>query len=220
MKLNEIEGAQYGRLRNPDSVGRAAVRRETNIAYGELLQAIRDADSDIADVVRPIDVQANLNTYPLPAGVDTMRRVERFDLTTNQNATTPVAIPCRQIPFTLLARDPGPGYSLGPTGIILVPMPWQDFAGGLRLTFLPQAEPLEDDDQEPQVPAKLHDVISSKSMARVLSLAGAAAANPEEVNAWIIRNERLMITYLNPSGRESVTRIFRANNIYRPKGLP
>jgi hypothetical protein len=218
MNVNQIEAMALGRVLNPDAIRRVSLRAELQGAYEGLVQEVRDADTEIADDVQLFDLTAELNTYPIPTDAEFIRRVERLDLT-GIGVASPMAIVCRPIPFQQLDRAyrlGSPAYVLGPTGMILIPTPHNDYTEGLRITWLPVAEDLLEDDQVPRLPKQLHDPLAALLLRRLLSLAGVQPGS-QGVGDWIAEQQRSIINYLNPSGREAITRFNRTLSLYGPR---
>lgn len=220
MTVNEIEGMAMGRIANPDIVRRMSMRAELNGAYREMVQDVRDADTEVCDQTGFFDLISGRNEYQRPPNADSIRRLERFDLS-GLGVSDPVATPCKPVPFQQIDR----AYRLGaaaycidaPTGLILIPKPALDYVDGARITWLPVAEELIEDEQVPRIPYQLHDHLASRLMRRLLSIAGVRVENREAVADWIVRQQQFLITFLNPSGSEYVTRFSRRMAIYGPR---
>jgi hypothetical protein len=218
MNVNQIEAMALGRIANPDAIRRVSLRAELQGAYEGLVQEVRDADTEIADDVQLFDLTAGLNTYPIPIESEFIRRVERLDMA-GVGLSTPVAVVCRPIPFQQFDRAyrlGSPTYCLAPTGMVLIPTPANDYVQGIRITWLPVAEDLLEDDQVPRLPKQLHDPLAALLLRRLLSLAGVQAGS-QGVGDWIAEQQRSIINYLNPSGREAITRFNRTLSIYGPR---
>ena len=219
MTVEEIEGMAIARVADPQGIRSAPLLRELNGAYREMVQEIRDADTEIADNIQTFDLEAGVNTYPVPTDSDSIRRVERFDLS-GVGVAEPAAVPCRRVPYAQIDRAFHVGsasYCLTPTGIVLIPRPTLDYVDGLRITTLPVAEDLVDQSQTPRIPKPLHDPLAAMLLRRLLSMQGVQPANASGVGDWLSQQHKFLITYLNPSGREAVTRFGRTSSLYQPR---
>lgn len=223
MTVEEIKGTVLGRVADPSKLEETPLLAEMNAAHRELIQAIRDADTELCDNVQRFDLQAGLNTYPPPKDFDSIRKVERFDLS-GIAIREPVAVPCTPVPYAVIDRSyrlGRPAYVIVPSGIpgagniVLVPIPSLDLTDGLRITTLPVAEKLVANEQTPRVPEPLHDVLAGFTLRRCGSLHGVNLS--DGAPDWIKSMYTFLVTYLNPSGRAAVTRFIPAVSFYGGK---
>ena len=215
MTVNEMEGAGLARVLNPGAVGGLPIRRELNGAYREVVQAIRDADTNLCDQISTLDLLADQNVYQLPDGIDTIRSVSRCDMYGQFGTEDPVFTPCGKMEIEFIQRARTFAYAIGPTGLVLWPTPPLDYPQALRILSLPIAEDLIVDTQVPQIPKQLHDCIVGRLVRRLGSLANVQLSSG--VADFIATQERYLIGFLNPSGRESINRFARTKSLYSPK---
>lgn len=228
MKLVDIEAMCVARLINPGDVVLTALRHEMNGAYREQIQAIRDADTEILDQLQTFPLIQDFDVYQLPRHADSIRRVERFDLCgiiANEDNRVPATI--QPVPYAIMERAYrlSPCYVIVPpvsdaTGndtygsILFVPKPSQSMERGFRITWMPSAEPLVENEQEPRTPTPLHDALAARTLRRILSIGGLQAADPRAAADWIGTQLAFEVTYLNPSGRQAVTSLTRKTALY------
>lgn len=221
MLVNDIEGAALARVMNPDSVGRNPLRRELQGAYREVVQTIRDSDSEMCDDVAYVDLVALKNTYPVPASTDSIRRVERRDMTSLVADDDMVYAPCGRVALSLLSRARTPAYAMTPGSstaaptFTIWPTPPNDFERGVRVITMPEAEDLNDDTQTPRLKRQLHEPIVAHLIRRLGSLAGVQLA--PDATDYIATQEKYLMAFINPNGREVIQRFARTKTTYHPR---
>lgn len=217
MTVNQIEGMALSRVQNPDDIRRLPLRRELQGAFDEIIQDIRDADSDLADDTTKFDLTAEVNTYPFPRAMDSIKRVGRYDLT-GAGVEDPIEVPCRPVPFNQIEKMGQigvPCYCVTPVGMVIWPTPSTDMRQALHVITLPVAEDLVEDGDYPAIPAQMHQPLAAKLMRRLGTMAGVTLA--DGAADFITEQARYLNAFLHPSNREAVTRFVRTKAIYQTR---
>lgn len=215
MNANQMEGAALARVMDPNVVGRLPLRRELNGAYRDIVQMIRDADTDICDDVQWIDLVEGENKYTITSDADSIRMVNRFDLSGQDLIADPIGVPIYQVPLQQMINAGRPAYAFGPDGFIIFPTPRVDRERGMRITFRPIAEELFDDVSTPRLPYQLHDGIVAKLVRRLGSLAGVQLTSGAA--DFIDQQEKYVMRFIKPTGAQNVTSFVRNKGLYTPR---
>lgn len=212
MTLLEMEGLLFEYIANRDTVGRRRARLALFQGLQETREAARDAGSDRLDATDLFDLTADQNILPLPKHIGEIRLVERLDQGSNARPLTRIP-PRERHNSTVKGTN---GYFVSGSDLVLLFAPPTTTAGGLRIVHLPNIVDDAEDGWTPPLPAPMHEVVVAKALLR-LTGRGAVLTNPKEAQTWMALQERRLINFLYPDGRDAQRPIRAGIDFYTPE---
>lgn len=202
--LAAYQGAILKRVATPRALDVAHMNREINNAAEEVYLKIRTARSDKLTTEARVDLQANIDLYPLPDGCQAgmVRGVERLD-----QGGTPVIL--HPIPWERQNHYKsqrvgvymhGLAYTVEPGGmqIRLLETPGTTVVGGLRFWFIRKWQPMSDIEDEPVLPEPIHECVVPPSIVRISQSGDAALVNPGAFELYRQQMALMLEQYLGP----------------------
>lgn len=212
MTLLEMEGLAFEYIANRDEVGRRRVRQALFQGLSDVREAARDAGSDRLDSTDSINLVTDKNVYPLPEHIGEIRYVERLDQGSNARPLTRVP-PRERHNSTVKGTN---GYFISGRDLILLIAPEEETANALRIVHLANVVETSADGWVPPFPAATHEVAVSKAVLR-LSGRGATLVAPKEAQAWMALQDRRLINFLYPDGRDAMRPLRAGIDFYTPE---
>lgn len=208
----DMEGLLFEYIANRDAVGRRRARLALSQGLQEIREAARDAGSDRLDATDTLDLVSGKDVYPLPGRVGEIRYVERLDQGSNARPLT--RIPPRERHNSIAKRTNG--YFISGADLVLTLAPTVTTQNALRIVHLPNVADDPEDGWIPPFPAATHEVAVAKAVLR-LSGRGAVLTNPKEAQAWMALQERRLINFLYPDGRDAQRPLRAGIDFYTPE---
>jgi hypothetical protein len=212
MTLLEMEGLLFEYISNRDAIGRRRARQALFQGLQEVRETARDAGSDRLDATDLVDLVADKNMYPLPSQVGEVRYVERLDQGSNARPLTRIP-PRERHNSTVKGTN---GYFIAGTDLVLLFAPAVSAEDGLRIVHLPNIPDDAPDNWVPPFPTSTHEPAVAKALLR-LSGRGAALVAPKEAQTWMALQERRLINFLYPDGRDAQRPIRAGIDFYTPE---